>query len=45
MNKIVELKTKNRVCDNKLIYFDLIEGPFKRAMDYGHSQTLMKILL
>ena len=30
MDKIIELKTKNKVLDNKLIYFNLIDGPFKR---------------
>ena len=30
MDKIIELKTKNKVLDNKLIYFDLVDGPFKR---------------
>ena len=26
MNNIIELKTKNKVLDNKLIYFDLVDG-------------------
>ena len=30
MDKIIELKTKNKVLDNKLIYFNLVDGPFKR---------------
>ena len=30
MNNIIELKTKNKVLDNKLIYFDLVDGPFRR---------------
>jgi len=29
MDKIIELKTKNKVLDNKLIYFNLVDGPFK----------------
>ena len=29
MDKIIQLKTKNKVLDNKLIYFDLVDGPFK----------------
>ena len=30
MDNIIELKTKNKVLDNKLIYFDLVDGPFRR---------------
>ena len=30
MDKIIELKTKNKVLDNKLIYFNLVDGPFKK---------------
>ena len=30
MDNIIELKTKNKVLDNKLIYFDLVDGPFKK---------------
>ena len=30
MDKIIELKTKNKVLDNKLIYFNLVDGPFRR---------------
>ena len=29
MDKIIQLKTKNKVLDNKSIYFDLVDGPFK----------------
>ena len=30
MDKIIELKTKNKVLENKLICFDLVDGPFSR---------------
>ena len=40
MENIIELKTKNKVSENKLIYFDLLDGPFRRL---NGSWTLTEI--
>ena len=48
MDKIIELKTKNKVLDNKLIYFNLVDGPFKRLNGFwsltniNENHTLVK---
>ena len=48
MDKIIELKTKNKVLDNKLIYFNLVDGPFKRLNGFwsltniNENYTLVK---
>lgn len=40
MNKIIRLKTKNKVLDNKLIYFDLADGPFKRLNGFWSLKVI-----
>ena len=48
MDKIIELKTKNKILDNKLIYFNLVDGPFKRLNGFwsltniNENYTLVK---
>jgi ribosome-associated toxin RatA of RatAB toxin-antitoxin module len=42
MDKMIELKTKNKVLDNKFIYFDLVDGPFKRLNGFWSLTDISK---